>query len=189
MGWGAAHGWSHWVHTAYAWWQNNFRNHKKVSLWLPLQLLLMLQLLLLYHKFDLHSIKLKFKKRYELVIWSANPPHYATHFNISIRCTHTLTHTLIHTYTDSGSPSHANRWPLGDVSPLWQAAGTCRQTTCKCAPLSTRSLVNLSASLSLPLPLASSTIATARHNVQSVKSVKLILKLIRYAWEGQQGRM
>lgn len=93
--------------------------------------------------------------------------------------THSHTHTLMHTYADSGSPSHANRWPLGDVSPLWQAAGTCRQTTCKCAPLSTRSLVNLSASLSLPLPPASSTIATARHNVQSVKSVKLILKLIR----------
>lgn len=50
-----------------------------------------------------------------------------------------------HTYTDCGRPSHANRWPLGDVSPLWQAVGTCRQTTCKCAPLSTRSLVNLSA--------------------------------------------
>lgn len=58
--------------------------------------------------------------------------------------------------------------------------------------LSTRSLVNLSSalfpnlfsSLSSAFPSPS---RTARHNVQSVKSVKLILKLIRNSREGLHG--
>lgn len=60
------------------------------------------------------------------------------------------------------------------------------------SPLSTRSLVNLSSalfpnlfsSLSSAFPSPS---RTARHNVQSVKSVKLILKLIRNSREGLHG--